>query len=49
MLVRFVWMSVHSEKVNQDKEGFIERVLDCFGRDLRPFQLLFVSDTAKSF
>ena len=31
-----MWMSVHHEKVNIiDKQGFIERVFDCFGRDLR--------------
>ena len=31
MLVRFVWMSVHREKVSEDKQGFIQRVFDCFG------------------
>jgi len=37
MLVRFIWLSVHREKVSKDKQGFIERVFDCFGRDLRRF------------
>jgi len=33
-------MSVHREKVSKDKQGFIEKVFDCFcsfGRDLRRF------------
>jgi len=30
-------MSVHREKVSEGKQGFIERVFDCFGRDLRRF------------
>jgi len=30
-------MSVHREKVGKDKQGFIEKVFDCFGRDLRRF------------
>ena len=25
-----MWMSVHREKVSKDKQGFIERVFDCF-------------------
>jgi len=25
-LVRIMWMSVHREKVSEDKQGFIERV-----------------------
>jgi len=29
-------MSVHRENVSKDKQGFIERVFDCFGQDLRP-------------
>jgi len=29
-------MSVHREKASKDRHGFIERVFDCFGRDLRP-------------
>jgi len=37
-------MTVHREKINKDKQGFIERVLDHFGRDPRRFQLLFVTD-----
>jgi len=28
-------MSVDREKVSKDKQGFIERVFACFGRDLR--------------
>ena len=38
MLVRFLWMSVRREKVSKDKQGFIERVFDYFGRDLRRLQ-----------
>jgi len=30
-------------KVSKGKQGFIERVFDCFGRDLRRLQLLFLS------
>jgi len=41
-------MSVHHEKVSKDKQGFIERVFDCFGRDLRRLQLFFLSDDGKS-
>jgi len=33
--------SVHREKISKDEQGFIERVLDRFGRDLRRLQLLF--------
>ena len=33
-LVRFICMSVHREQVSKDKQGFIERVFDCFGGDL---------------
>jgi len=36
------------EKVSKDKQGFIERVVDCFGRDLRRLQLMFPSDAGKS-
>ena len=43
-LVRIMWMSVHREKVSKDKQGFIERVFDCLGRDLRRLQLFFLSD-----
>jgi len=35
-------MSVHREKVSQDKQGFIERVTDRFGRDPRRLRLLFL-------
>jgi len=41
-------MSVHREKVSNGKQGFIEMVLDCFGRDRRRLQLLFLSDAGKS-
>jgi len=34
-----MWTSVHREKVSKDKQGFIEGVFDCFGRDLRRLQL----------
>jgi len=44
-----MWMSAHSEKVSEDQQGFIERVLNCFGRDLRRLQLLFLSDAGQSF
>jgi len=27
-------MSVHREKVSKGKQGFLERVFDCFERDL---------------
>jgi len=48
-LVRFMWMSVHREKVSKGKQGFIERVFACFGRDLsRRLQLLYLSDAGKS-
>jgi len=30
-------MSVHREKVSKEKQGFIERMFDYFGRDLRRF------------
>jgi len=41
-------MSVHREKITKDKQGFIERMLDRFGRDLRRLQLLFLYDADKS-
>jgi len=41
-------MSVHREKISKDKQGFIGSVLDRFGRDIRRFQLLFLSDADKS-
>ena len=40
-------MSVHREKISKDKQGYIERELDRFGRDPRRLQLLFRSDTSK--
>jgi len=36
-------------KVSKGKQGFIERVFDCFGRDFRRLQLLFLSDAGKSY
>jgi len=41
----------HSEKISKDKQGFIERVDDRFGQDLRRLQLLywFISDGDKSY
>jgi len=30
-------MSVHREKVSKDKQEFIRRLFDCFGRDLTRF------------
>ena len=49
-LARFMYddMSVHREKISKDKQGFIGSVLDRFGRDIRRFQLLFLSDADKS-
>jgi len=41
-------MSVHREKISKDKKGFIESVIDRFGRDLKRLQLLFLSDADKS-
>ena len=41
-------MSVHRENIRKDKQGFIERMLDRFVRDLRRLQLLFFSDADKS-
>jgi len=35
------------EKISKDKQGFVERVFDCFGRDLRRLQLLFLGDVRK--
>jgi len=46
-LVRIMWMSVHREKVSKDRQGFIERVFDCFGWDLRRLQLFFLNDAGK--
>ena len=40
-------MSVHREQISKDKQGFIESVTDCFGRDLRRLQLLFLSGADK--
>ena len=40
-------MSHHREKVSKDKQGFVERVFDCFGRDLRRLQLFFLNDAGK--
>jgi len=37
-------MGVPREKISKDKQGFIERVIDRFGRDLRRLQFLFLSD-----
>jgi len=34
-------MSVHREKISEDKQGFIRSVLDRFGRHIRRLQLLF--------
>jgi len=39
-------MTAHREKVSKDNQSFIERVFECFGRDLRRLQLLFPSDAA---
>jgi len=39
-------MSVHREKISKDKQGFIESVLDRFGRDIRRLQILFLSRPA---
>jgi len=43
-----MWMSVHREKVSKDKQGFIERAFDCFGRDLKRLPLFFLNDAGKS-
>jgi len=43
-----MWMIVHREKVSKDKQGFIERVFDSFGRDLKRLQFLFLGDAGKS-
>jgi len=40
-------MSVQRE-VSKDKQGFVERVFDCFGRELRRLQLFFLNDAGKS-
>ena len=36
------------KKAAKDKQGFIEIVIDRFGRDLRRLQLLSLSDADKS-
>jgi len=41
-------MSVHRDKVSKDRHGFIERMFDCFGRDLRRLQLFLLNDAGKS-
>jgi len=41
-------VSVPREKLSRDKRGFIERVIDCFGRDFRRLQLLPLNDIDKS-
>jgi len=41
-------MIVHREKISKDKQGFIERVIDRFGRVSRRLQLLLLSKTDKS-
>jgi len=40
-------MSIAREKISKDKHGFIERVIDRFGRDPRRLQLWFLSDADK--
>jgi len=40
-------MGVHRENVSKDKQGFVEKGFDCFGRDLACLQLLFPSDAGK--
>jgi len=37
-------MSVHHEKISKDKQGFIVKEIDRFGRDLRHLQILFLND-----
>jgi len=41
-------MSVPRGKISKGKQGFIERVIDRFGRDLRRLQLIFLSDANTS-
>jgi len=41
-------MGVLREKISNDKQGFIERVIDRFVLDPRCFQRLFLSDADKS-
>jgi len=42
-------MSVLRETISKDKRGFIERVIDRFGRDPRRLQLLFLGDADKQY
>jgi len=37
-------ISIPREKIRKDKRGFIESVIDCFERDPRRLQLLFLND-----
>jgi len=40
-------MSIHRGKFSKDKQSFIERVIDRFGRDPICLQLLFLSNADK--
>jgi len=40
-------MTAHREKNSKNKQGFIERVVYRFERDLRHLQLLFLRDADK--
>ena len=42
----YVWWAFTTKKIKKikDKQGFIERVIDRFRRDLRRLQLVFASD-----
>jgi len=44
-----VWSSVHCEKIGKDKQGFVGRAIDRFGRDTYSLQLLSLSDAEMSF
>jgi len=37
-------LTVPREKISNDKQGFIERVIDRYERDPRCLQLIFLSD-----
>jgi len=40
-------MSAPCEKISKDKQGFVAKVIDRFGRVRRSLQLMFLSDADK--
>jgi len=47
-LVRFVYDERFPLKNQQRQRGFFERVIDCFGRDPRRFQLLLLGQCSST-